>query len=94
MKLVWTSKAVQDIASIKKYIAEDNPLAAKKIVHRIFAAAKQLIANPGIGRLGRINETRELVVSKTPYILPYQVIGNEATILRVLHAAMQWPQQL
>jgi toxin ParE1/3/4 len=40
-----------------------------------------------------VEGTRELVVSGTPYIVVYRVMGKVITVLRVLHGARQWPQQ-
>ncbi|PIW88418.1 MAG: type II toxin-antitoxin system mRNA interferase toxin, RelE/StbE family, partial [Nitrospirae bacterium CG_4_8_14_3_um_filter_44_28] len=40
---------------------------------------------------GRVEGTRELVISGLPYIIPYRVKNNTIEILRVLHAARKWP---
>lgn len=45
-----------------------------------------------LGRPGRISGTRELVVTKFPYILPYRVRNNAVEILRVFHTARKWPE--
>ncbi len=37
--------------------------------------------------------TREAVVTGTPYILPYRIRANAVEILRVLHAAQEWPDR-
>lgn len=47
---------------------------------------------PGLGRTGRIAGTRELVTHRN-YILIYDTAGDVVRILRVLHAARQWPQR-
>ena len=44
-----------------------------------------------MGRHGRIEGTRELVIPGLPYIIPYRVKNNVIEILRVLHAARKWP---
>ncbi len=38
--------------------------------------------------------TRELVVTGTPYIVPYRVKGQEVEVLRVYHGARHWPGRL
>lgn len=76
---------------VRAYIARDNPMAAARVALRIRDAVEQLSENPGIGRPGRVIDTRELVVAGTPYVLPYTVSGGEIIILRVLHGAQQWP---
>ena len=43
---------------------------------------------------GRIAGTRELVISRFPYLIPYRVRGGSAEILRVFHTARQWPTPL
>jgi toxin ParE1/3/4 len=44
-----------------------------------------------MGRVGRVAETREWVVSPTPYFLVYAVDAETVTILRVLHGKQHWP---
>jgi toxin ParE1/3/4 len=44
-----------------------------------------------MGRPGRVAGTRELVVSGTPYIIPYRVAGTYVDILAVFHAAQNRP---
>jgi len=41
-----------------------------------------------------VHGTRELVVVKTPFVVPYRVVGSEIQILRVLHGARSWPNSL
>jgi toxin ParE1/3/4 len=82
------------LQQIEEYIAQDNPIAAVDTVLNIIRAVEYLVAHPSMGRVGRIFDTRELIVSGTQYIVVYQVMGNRINILRVLHAAMQWPSSL
>jgi plasmid stabilization system protein ParE len=49
---------------------------------------------PESGRPGRIEETRELVILRTPYIAAYRITGDTVRILRVLHGAQQWPEDV
>jgi toxin ParE1/3/4 len=37
--------------------------------------------------------TRELVVTRFPYILPYRVREQAVEILRVFHTSRKWPQR-
>lgn len=92
MRLEWSPDAVADRDLIFDYIEADNPHAAALVDDRIAAAATRLIAFPESGRAGRVDGTRELLVSRTPYILPYRVIGDTVRILRVIHGARLWPE--
>jgi toxin ParE1/3/4 len=79
---------------VEAYIAQDNPEAAIRMVLKIIRSVEQLADSPGLGRPGRIPGTRELVVSGTPFLVPYRVRGEFIEILAVLHGAMKWPTGL
>jgi toxin ParE1/3/4 len=53
-----------------------------------------LLENPKLGAPGRIPGTRELVIPKTPYIVPYRVRGTKIEIARVYHTSRRWPDRL
>ncbi len=91
MIIRWHRLARQDLRQVRDYIARDNPKAAARVAQRIRTAVERLSENPGIGRPGRVIDTRELAVTGTPYLVPYTVSDNEIAILRVLHGAQQWP---
>ncbi len=44
-----------------------------------------------LGRVGRQRSTRELVISRTPFIVIYRIMNGRIEILRLLHGAQQWP---
>lgn len=87
----WTPEAIDDLASLGDFIAGRNPVAAKKVVGRIFDAGKLLAEFPRVGRAGRVPGTRELVVLRTPYLLVYRIDEPLVEVLRVVHGARQWP---
>ncbi len=84
--------AVDDLSDIAEYISQDNPETAQNIVSRLWTAVKSLAEQPEMGRPGRVYGTRELVVSNTPFVVPYRVVGSDIEILRVLHGARDWPK--
>jgi toxin ParE1/3/4 len=92
MQVRRTEQAIADIQSLRSYIEKDKPQAAKKIVLRIISIVENdLVLQPGRGRPGRKPGTRELIISGTPYFIPYQIKDNWLEIIRVLHGAMKWP---
>jgi addiction module RelE/StbE family toxin len=92
MRVIWTRPALRELEAIGDYIARDNPVAAAEVVGRILARAEVLETHPHTGRPGRISGTRELVVSGTPFIVPYRVRDNRVQILSVFHSARKWPE--
>ncbi len=74
MNIVWSPEAIQDLISLRAYIAEESPAGARRIVLHILHDVEGLLAdNPEMGRPGRVPGTRELVIARTPYIVPYRV---------------------
>ncbi len=93
MNVEWQPQALEDLKSTQNYIAADNPAAAKRIVITIVTMVHdQLTEFPQSGRTGRVEGTREIVVPKTPFIVPYRIAGNTIDILGVHHASQRWPE--
>jgi addiction module RelE/StbE family toxin len=90
MELFWTPEAIQDRDEIYDYIEADNPAAALALDELFAEKAGRLVDHPGLGRSGRVAGTRELVAHQN-YILVYDVADDLLRVLRVLHAARQWP---
>jgi addiction module RelE/StbE family toxin len=94
MRLEWSRFAQTDREAIFDYIEADSPQAAITVDDRIRQQVEELMKFPEIGRPGRIDGTRELIIQRTPYIAAYRIAGKTIRILRVLHGAQMWPQEL
>ena len=94
MKIVWSREALEDLESLRRFIDQDDPLAARRVALSIVESVEGLLPeHPRIGRPGRVPGTRELVVSGTPYIVPYRVRHGTLQILGVYHGARRWPDK-
>jgi toxin ParE1/3/4 len=95
VNIEWSDEALADLASVHAFIAKENPSAAQRVVLSILASVENnLPDNQHIGRPGRVNGTRELVITHTPYIVLYRVKSGIIQVLRVYHGARRWPDQL
>lgn len=74
------------------YIAQDNPVAAIELDDQFEVKAEQARQRPTLYRAGRVPGTREIVV-RPNYVMVYRIDDESDTVvlLRVLHAAQQWP---
>jgi addiction module RelE/StbE family toxin len=90
VRIFWTPESLDDRRAIYDYIEADNPLAALNLDKLFSEKVRNQIDHSGLGRIGRVTGTRELVVHKN-YILIYDTTAESVRVLRVLHAAMQWP---
>jgi plasmid stabilization system protein ParE len=72
----WSAYAWADRDAIFNYIEADSPPAAITVDNRIREQIETLLRFPQIGRPGRIQGTRELVISRTPYVVPISSRGT------------------
>lgn len=93
MRVRWLKKARKSLDTAMDYIAQDDPEAAKAIYKHIRSRVDDLSKQSGQGRPGRIYGTRELVIDKYPYLVPYRVRGKEIQILRVFHTSQKPPEK-
>ena len=93
MRVRWLATALRNLEDEAEHVARDNPAAARAPVQRVSQAVDLLKENPALGRPGRIHATRELVVSGTPYLIPYRVRARlgRIEILRVFHTSRRPP---
>jgi len=71
MRVRWLRTALRNLDDEANYIATDDPAVASLAVERVLQAVAMLEEQPGIGRPGRVHGTRELIVPKTRYLVPY-----------------------
>ena len=90
VRLVWTRPASIDRKDIREHVAEANPNAALALDELLSEKAARLADDPALGRIGRVPGTRELVAHRN-YVLVYDMADDQVRVLRVLHAARQWP---
>jgi len=91
MEVKWLRTALTNLDQEAAYIAQHNPVAAANMVKKIAYMVGLLASNPTMGRAGRVHGTRELIIDKTPYIIPYRIRHNQVEILRVFHGSRKPP---
>jgi toxin ParE1/3/4 len=95
MQIKWLRKALKNLDDEAEYIAQEDPQAARLVVHRVVQAVSLLSDNPALGHPGRVPGTHELVIPKTRYIVPYRVRPRlqRIEILRVFHTSRKPPER-
>jgi toxin ParE1/3/4 len=83
MRTVWSRRALQHLVEIRSYLAKDHPRAVRQVVARLLESVDRLAGYPHIGRSGHAIGTRELVVSGTPYVIPYRVTEDRLQLIAV-----------
>jgi addiction module RelE/StbE family toxin len=92
VKLFWTETAKQDMLSIKRYIAMDNPAAAKRWIETLKKRARKTLHEPLAGRKVpefSQNDIREMI--EGDYRIVYQVFSDKLVILTVFEGHRLFP---
>ena len=87
MRIRWTRAAAEDLEHIKNYITEHFPEFAESTVLELYETIRSLKTSPRRGRLGREEGTRELVLSRLPYIVAYRIKEQAVEVLHIFHGA-------
>lgn len=91
-EVFWSEDALADLQSVFSHIARDNVQNAHLVADRIEHTVGLLAATP-FGRSGRMKNTYEAIVPKTPFIIAYQLVKDKTlNIARVIHGARDWQE--
>ena len=94
MKLRFTAYARDNLVKIRNYISQHNPQAANRVINHIRQQTKLLSDYPNLGKEGRCEGTRELVINLYPYIVAYRIHSDEVQILAIIHTSTFWPETI
>src|SRR5665213_3614750 len=94
MPKILLDPCVEDeLWSIWRFIAEDNPNAASRVVDAAFDTFETLAANPALGRLRRFGNPKlhgirsRRVAGFDNYIIFYRAIAERIHVIHVYHGA-------
>jgi len=94
---LFTPQAWQDALAIVTYIGTDNPEAASRFVPALEVTCTQLVALPGMGSVRNFVRKDLQNVHMVPvtdfehYLVFYTAVQKHVKVLRVLHAARDFP---
>jgi len=97
MTALLSRRAERDLQSAIRWIAADNPTAARGLRDAVAKAARQIGAHPlcGAARPDLMDaEYRLFTLTGFPYVLVYNADRSPPLILRVLHGARDLPDIL
>ncbi|WP_375769502.1 type II toxin-antitoxin system RelE/ParE family toxin [Archangium gephyra] len=92
VRVRWTHRSIEDLLAIGRYIAEDDPRAARQWVERLRQRATEAAATPKAGR--RVPEVereniREVLLRS--YRIVYRVLRDEIEVLTVFEGHRRLP---
>mgnify|MGYP002636775137 CR=1 FL=1 len=84
-----TGPALADLRDIRRYITEDNPVAARRFIGEIVAQCETLSETPFRGRERPDFGEGYRGIPFRRYLIVYRVADSGVEILRVLHGARE-----
>ncbi|WP_426032238.1 type II toxin-antitoxin system RelE/ParE family toxin [Caulobacter sp. DWP3-1-3b2] len=87
VQVIWTRRALSDLAALRAYIGQFSPLAAQRMAIRLKRAGDSLGEHPE--RTRSIGPSLREFTAIPPYILRYQVTLEAVVIIRIRHGAQQ-----
>jgi len=84
VQVVWSLRALADLAAIQGHIHQFRPLAAQRMAQRLKLAGESLAEHPERGRpAGGLRE----LATVPPYLIRYRVKADAVQIVRIRHGA-------
>lgn len=92
MKVFWTDRARQDLKAIGRFIASDNPKAARAWVERLRVRARDAATQPRAGRVvPEFEDSNVREVFLRSYRIVYRVGSDAIDVLTVLEGHRLMP---
>lgn len=90
-RVQWHPQAIADVKAVisfgqSRWLAQSEALA-----RHVIQVVAQLATFPTSGRVGAVQDTRELMLSPYPLTLVYEVYKESVVVLRVYHQRQKWP---
>jgi toxin ParE1/3/4 len=94
VKIIWSPLAVDRIAEIAAWIAEDRPKAAEGVVENLFAAVERLTQFPESGRpVPEIDQPEIREIIEKPYRIIYRTGADSVEILTIRHSRQELEEE-
>jgi toxin ParE1/3/4 len=93
-QVVWMDNALVELGEVVKYIAKNNPIAAKRLGQAILDQVQMLSQFPRMGhRFAELHRDDVREISVRPYRIIYHIQDSNRSImiLMIRHGAMQEP---
>ena len=88
MNVHWTDTALRHLDAIHRYIAQDSPAYAKRMIDRLTRRSQQIADFPLSGRMVPEYETTQVrEVIEGPYRIVYYIKPGQIDVLAVIHGA-------
>ncbi len=89
-RIVWSAKSLRDLVAIEAYIAQFNPVAARRLVQKIIRRTEMLQSSPNSGGFVEQDDRRryrQVLQGNYRVIYRYEPATKAVAVVTVIHAA-------
>ncbi|MGD9887831.1 MAG: type II toxin-antitoxin system RelE/ParE family toxin [Halothiobacillaceae bacterium] len=91
LPILWRQSARLDLLQIVRFIAQENPQAARRLKNLLESAILPVAEHPYLYRVSeRIPGAREIVAHPN-YIVLYRVTTHSIEVINIIHARREFP---
>lgn len=93
LPIIWRLSARSDLAAIIRYVANINPLAARRLRQVLMESVLPVSEHPYLYRQSQTIPAMREIVAHPNYIVYYRVTASSIEVVNVIHTRREFPEQ-
>ena len=93
LPIIWRASARSDLAAIIRYVANVNPLAARRLRQVLMESVLPVSEHPYLYRQSQTIPAMREIVAHPNYIVYYRVTVSSIEVVNVIHTRREFPEQ-
>ena len=93
LPIIWRASARSDLAAIIRYVANVNPLAARRLRQVLMESVLLVSEHPYLYRQSQTIPAMREIVAHPNYIVYYRVTASCIEVVNVIHTRREFPEQ-
>lgn len=93
LPIIWRLSARSDLAAIIRYVANVNPLAARRLRQVLMESVLPVSEHPYLYRQSQTIPAMREIVAHPNYIVYYRVTASCIEVVNVIHTRREFPDQ-
>ena len=91
-RIRWTEGAEEQLEQIQDLTRRQWPGLVETVTRTIHAGVEQAVTFPGAGRIGKVEGTREVVLTQYPFTIVYSIEKGTLVVLGLFHHSREWSE--
>jgi toxin ParE1/3/4 len=92
LPIIWRANARSDLAAIIRYVANVNPIAARRLRQVLMDSVLPVSEHPYLFRQSQVIPSLREIVAHPNYIVYYRVTANCIEVVNVIHTRREFPE--